>query len=174
MGSERRVGIPRLVKGTNELIDYFDTKNWPVIHVLTVHKADKSTWPMGMLKNNNAVLIEGTDEPKELKEIKNSSQHHELIKTRHSSFIRTNLEEMLRNMQVNTIVIAGVFLHGCVAMTAIDGSERDFGVIVSRDASFSHKLELAAAYEKSVTEEYGVEYISNKQIMERLSEIRGE
>ena len=34
--------------------------------------------------------------------------------------------------------MCGIFTHGCVGRTAIDAYERDFHVIVARDASFSH------------------------------------
>ena len=166
---ERKVGIPKVVLGTNELIDYFDSKNWPVIHILTVHKADKTTWPIKMLNENTAVLIEGTEEAKELTEIKYDPNHQVLIKTRHSAFIRTDLENILNKKGLDTIVIAGIFLHGCVAMTAMDGYERDFEVIISKDATFSHQPELAGSLMKIVQDEYDGKFIGNKQIFDQLT-----
>jgi nicotinamidase-related amidase len=165
---ERQKGIPQVVNGTNELIEYFDSKNLPVIHVLTVHKADKSTWPITMLQGNHSVLIEGTHEPEELEQIKKSTKHQTLIKTRHSAFLRTNLEEQLKSQGIDTVIITGVFLHGCVSMTAIDSYERDFNAIIAKDATFSHKPDLANAYLQSVKDEYNGKYLTNSEIISSL------
>ena len=55
-----------------------------------------------------------------------------------STFIRTNFEEILRQMNIDTLILAGVFTHGCVGRTAIDAYERDYNVIIAKDCVFSH------------------------------------
>src|SRR3989338_6085669 len=67
---ERKNGLPKLISKTNELIDFFQEHGLPIIHVLTIHKKDKSTWDRIMRRRNQAVLIEGTKQAKELPGIK--------------------------------------------------------------------------------------------------------
>lgn len=55
-------------------------------------------------------------------------------KSRYSGFTGTRLEESLRTMARDTLVIAGLTTECCIAATAFDGFERDFHVVVASDA----------------------------------------
>jgi len=135
---ERRIKLPELISSINELIDFANEKNIPIYQVLTIHKEDKSTWNNVMKKHNFAALLEGSKEAELLPEIKFDSTQEVIIKTRQSTFIRTNFEDKLEERNIDTIILCGVFTHGCVGRTAIDAYERDFNVILARDSSFSH------------------------------------
>lgn len=67
-------------------------------------------------------------------------------KKRLSSFYPTDLEFLLRNLDVDTIVITGAYTDCCDISTAFDAANRDFRVIVPRDivAGFSEEAENAA------------------------------
>lgn len=135
---ERRGKLNQLISSINELIEFADSKKIPVIHVKTEHKADKSTWNIVMKKHDLALMIENSEEAKMLKEIIVRDNHKFIVKTRQSTFIRTNFEEILRQMNIDTLILAGVFTHGCVGRTAIDAYERDYNVIIAKDCVFSH------------------------------------
>ncbi|CAH2213064.1 cysteine hydrolase family protein [Tepidibacter aestuarii] len=135
---ERRIKLRELISAINELIDCAKDKNIPIYQVLTVHKDDRSTWNIVMKKYNFAALIEGSKEAELLSEIKFDKSQEVIIKTRQSAFIRTNFEDKLRENNIDTLILCGVFTHGCVGRTAVDAYERDFNVIVAKDASFSH------------------------------------
>jgi len=92
----------------------------------------------GYEKHNMAVLLEGSKEAELLPEVKFEQTQEVIIKTRQSAFIRTGFEEKLSKNNVDTLILCGVFTHGCVGRTAIDAYERDFNVIMARDATFSH------------------------------------
>lgn len=136
--SQRCEKLDELIHNINDLIDFANARDIPVYQVLTIHKEDKSTWNNVMKKHDFAVLIEGSEEAKMLLDIKFDDSHTLLIKTRQSAFIKTDFEEMLREKGIDTLIVCGVFTHGCVGRTAIDAYERDFNVILAKDASFSH------------------------------------
>jgi nicotinamidase-related amidase len=52
-----------------------------------------------------------------------------------SAFNSTGLEWLLRNMAVETLVVAGIATDMCVETTARDAADRGFGVIVVEDAT---------------------------------------
>jgi nicotinamidase-related amidase len=52
-----------------------------------------------------------------------------------SVFNSTGFEWLLRNMEVDTVVLAGVATDMCVETTARDGADRGFNVIVAEDAT---------------------------------------
>lgn len=135
---ERRINLPQLITSINRLIDFADSKKIPVIHIKTEHKSDKSTWNIVMKKHNWALMIENGEEAKILKEITVRPNHRFIIKTRQSAFIRTEFEEVLKQQNICTLILTGVFMHGCVGRTAVDAYERDFNVIIAKDCVFSH------------------------------------
>jgi len=66
-------------------------------------------------------------------------------KTRYSGFTGTRLEESLRAMGRDTLVIAGLTTECCVAATAWDAFERDFHIVIAADAVAAYQPELHAA-----------------------------
>ena len=162
--SRRRKSLPRLIKATNELIEFFHKNNFPVIHVITSHKKDKSTWDLIMKKQNRAVLIEGTMSVQEFDEIKKSNNDKVIKKTRHSAFIRTKFENYLNKNKIDTLILAGVFIDGCIGLTAIDGYERDFNVILSKDTVLGDNKFNSKAILNLLKNEFAIKSLSNKEV----------
>jgi nicotinamidase-related amidase len=55
-----------------------------------------------------------------------------------SAFNSTGIEWFLRNMDVTTLVVAGVATDMCVETTARDAADRGFDVIVVEDATMTY------------------------------------
>lgn len=166
---ERREKLSELIESINELIEVATSRNITIFQVLTIHKADKSTWNIVMKKHNFSALLEGSDEAKLLPDIKFDSSQEIIVKTRQSTFIRTNFEERLKEKNIDTLILGGVFTHGCVGRTAIDAYERDFNVILAKDASFSHMLNQEKSMLEVIEEEQEQLVLSNKEIIDYLS-----
>lgn len=64
-----------------------------------------------------------------------------LPKRRFSAFFKTDLDQTLRTLGVETIVVTGITTEVCVLMTAMDGLSHDFSVILLEDCSASRKKE---------------------------------
>ena len=60
-----------------------------------------------------------------------------VVKPRYSGFDHTPLELILRDLEVDRILIAGAATEGCVVQTAIDGRELGFKITVLADACAS-------------------------------------
>ncbi len=67
-------------------------------------------------------------------------------KKRLSAFYPTDLEFLLRQMNVQNLVLTGTYTDACVLSSAFDAANRDFRVIVPRDivAGYSEEVEHAA------------------------------
>lgn len=59
----------------------------------------------------------------------------EIVKHRHSGFIGTGLDELLRKRGIRTVVFAGGVTNVCVEGTAREAADRDYYVVVLRDAT---------------------------------------
>jgi nicotinamidase-related amidase len=60
-----------------------------------------------------------------------------LPKRRFSAFFKTDLDQTLRTLGVDTIVATGVTIEVCVLMTAMDGLSHDFSVLLLEDCTAS-------------------------------------
>ncbi|MFW5890893.1 MAG: cysteine hydrolase [bacterium] len=165
---ERREKLSELISYINELIDIAHHKNIPIYQILTIHKSDKSTWNIVMKRHNFSVLIEGSKEAKLLSEIKYDDSQKNIVKTRQSAFIRTNFEEELTEKNIDTLILCGVFTYGCVGRTAVDAYERDFNVIVAKEACFSHVKNQEKAMLEVIEEEQEQLILTIKEIKNLL------
>ena len=60
-----------------------------------------------------------------------------LPKRRFSAFFKTDLDQTLRTLGIDTIIVTGMTTEVCVLMTAMDGLSHDFSVILLEDCSAS-------------------------------------
>jgi nicotinamidase-related amidase len=87
-----------------------------------------------------------------------------IYKPRWGAFYRTPLEQHLRRGSVSTLVFAGCNFPNCPRTSIYEASERDFRVVVVRDA-------LSGLYERGERElaGIGVELMSTQEVIDALS-----
>ncbi|CAN7172599.1 cysteine hydrolase family protein [Caulobacter sp. LjRoot300] len=66
-------------------------------------------------------------------------------KTRYSGFVGTNLDQRLRAMGVDTLVVAGLTTECCVDSTVRDAFDLDYHVFVAADACAAYEVDLHEA-----------------------------
>jgi nicotinamidase/pyrazinamidase len=64
-----------------------------------------------------------------------------LPKRRFSAFFKTDLDQTLRTLGVDTIVVTGVTTEVCVLMTLMDGLSHDFSAVLLEDCSASRSID---------------------------------
>ena len=76
-----------------------------------------------------------------------------LEKRRFSAFFKTDLDQTLRTLGVDTVAVCGIHTHFCVLATALDAVCLDFHSIMIEDLSAAYKTEIhencIEAYRKS-------------------------
>lgn len=152
-----------LSNACNELIEKAHQALAPVVMVRTRHREDGSTWTRNMIEDNQGFAFVGDDDSLFIDELTDWATL-EVIKTRDSAFYATDLEDRLRQANVNRIVICGVSTHSCVALTAADAYARDFEVVLARDAIYSDKPELHKVALDYLHTEYRQVVLANHQI----------
>jgi len=65
-----------------------------------------------------------------------------LPKRRFSAFFKTDLDQTLRTLGVDTIVVTGINTEVCVLMTVMDGLCHDFSAIMLEDCTASRSKEI--------------------------------
>ncbi|MEW6375242.1 MAG: isochorismatase family cysteine hydrolase [Thermodesulfobacteriota bacterium] len=85
--------------------------------------------------------LRGTKGSEVVDDLKSEQTDIVLPKRRFSAFFKTDLDQTLRSIGVDTIIVTGITTEVCVLMTAMDGLCHDFYVIILEDCSASRNRE---------------------------------
>ncbi|MBK5528653.1 isochorismatase family protein [Pseudomonas sp. TH08] len=120
-------GAAALAK-TRELIAFADSHKIPVYHVQHVAPA------------GSAVFAIDGETVKFHKDMQPRANDVVLQKTTVSVFGSTDLNERLKKSGIETVIIAGLMTHACVAGAARDAAPLGYNVIVASDASATRAI----------------------------------
>ena len=136
----------RLVKNTNALSTQLRAFDVPVIWFRQEFLPDLSDAFQHMRRDNRRYAIKGTAGPLLLPELDVAEDDVVLVKKRYSAFYGTVLDDVLRKMNAQTLVLAGITSAWCVKSTAVDAYQRDYQLIFAKEcmAGFSEKEHLDA------------------------------
>ena len=86
--------------------------------------------------------IRGTEGTKPLSDLNPSADDIILEKRRFSAFFKTDLDQTLRTLDIDTVAVCGINTHFCVLATAFDAICNDFSTIILEDLSAAFKKEI--------------------------------
>ncbi len=85
--------------------------------------------------------LRGTQGAEVIDDLKPEPNDIVLPKRRFSAFFKTDLDQTLRTLGVDTIVVTGLTTEVCVLMTVMDGLCHDFSAVLLEDCSASRNKE---------------------------------
>jgi acyl-CoA reductase-like NAD-dependent aldehyde dehydrogenase/nicotinamidase-related amidase len=106
----------------------------PVVHAHTRTRADGSDRMPHWQRQDIRQCVDGTPGAEPPPELAPAEGELVLRKTHFSAFGDARLEPWLRQRGVTRLIVAGVYLHGCVRSTVLDAYESGFAVCVVDDA----------------------------------------
>ena len=122
-----------LVAHITQLVDSCRRHSVPIIWVRQAFQPDLSDAFPHMRKNKRSYTIAGTPGCEILPELRIQKGDTVLFKKRFSAFFHTDLDTILHRMQINALILAGITTSWCVRATAVDGYQRDFGILLAKD-----------------------------------------
>ena len=138
-----KVFLPRL----NELIDAFHGRRFPVVFACDSFLPQDFIF-QGKMKPHS---LRGTPGESIIPELHRGADDHVLAKRRFSAFFKTDLDQTLRTLQIDTVLVTGIATPICVLTTALDAVSNDFNAIVVEDCCAAHRPE----QHEAVIEVYG-------------------
>ena len=131
-------GNKKIISNINKLIQKFRKENDLIIFVKHQHKKDLSD--LGRMfdfsgKINETQFIEGEQETEFDKHLKIKSNDIVVIKTRYDAFEKTNLYAILKEHQIEKILVCGFMTNFCCETTARTAHGKDFFVDFIVDAT---------------------------------------
>jgi nicotinamidase-related amidase len=94
-----------------------------------------------IFKGKQPYSVRGTEGAEVVDDLRPKKKDQILPKRRFSAFFKTDLDQTLRLLGVDTVVITGINTHVCVYATAMDSVCNDFYTIVLEDCSASRNRE---------------------------------
>ncbi len=151
-----------IIKPTSELLDEARKANIPVIFCNDAHikGIDKELELWG----DHALA--GTVGAEVIPELKVSDKDYIVPKRRYSGFFQTDLDLLLRELGVKTVILTGLHTHMCVRHTAADAYQLGYQVAVAIEATDSFTQEDYDNGLKYLKEVYGAELYTNKELFE--------
>jgi len=126
----------KIIPNIKNKINWAKAKGIPVIYICDSHReGDKEfiNWPPHAL--------EGTPGAKVIDEIAPQEGDFLVRKRRYSAFLGTNLEILLKELEIKTLFITGILTNICVFFTAAEAAMRGYEVIVYSDSVASTSKE---------------------------------
>ncbi|MCD6310161.1 MAG: cysteine hydrolase [Candidatus Eremiobacteraeota bacterium] len=134
-------GGPAILPNVKRLISAFREAGRPVIYTAQVQSPNKDDWGI-LYWWWGGVPIKGTYETAFIEEIQPAENEKVIYKHRYSAFYNTDLEIVLRNQDIEDVVICGVMTNLCCESTARDAFFRDYRVFFPVDGNGSINEEM--------------------------------
>lgn len=109
----------------------------PIIHVVTIYKADQSNWPTVWREQGEIWCLEGTRGSRIRPEAKPAQGELVVEKSRFSAFHDTTLNDILSRQGIDTLIIAGYSCDVCLRFTTMDAYNRGYRTFIVEDATES-------------------------------------
>lgn len=148
-GSLKFEGVDKIIDPIAKLLVHARTNKWPVVYSNDAHVEgvdhEFEVW--------GPHALAGSKEAEVIKELTPQKGDYIIRKRRYSGFFGTDLDALLREHGIDTVILAGLHTHICVRHTAADAFFRGYQLEIPEDG-------MSSFTEKDHTE--GLEYL--KQI----------
>lgn len=130
-------GAPLEVPDTRKIIPFVKRtiedarkKGIPVIYVCDAHEPDDPEFKRFEWSPH---AVKGTKGAEVVEELKPEGGDFVVEKKTYSGFYKTNLENVLESLGVDTVKLTGCVTHICILFTASDAALRGYNVVVLKD-----------------------------------------
>lgn len=79
--------------------------------------------------------VSGTKGAEVIPELNVCESDYVVPKRRYSGFFQTNLDMLLKELGVDTLIITGLWVHLCVRQTTVDGFCHGYNIVIPKDAT---------------------------------------
>lgn len=154
----------KIIPKINKLAEAYREKGWPVIHFRYEVFGDERS---EIERMTEWLLCEaGTEGAEEVDELRNEDDLY-ITKSRYSGFFGTNLDEILEEKGIDTVVLTGLLTHACIFSTASDAYQRNYRVVFVSDGISSYRKVLHKELLKHFKDSVG-EVSTSTKLLKRI------
>ncbi len=154
-----------IIESASRLVNGARSKGVPIIFACDAHYKDIDR--EFELWGEHAVR--GTSGAAPIKELNyNPDTDYMIYKRRYSAFFKTDLDMLLSELGVETVVLCGIHTHICVQHTAADAYFNGFNIVLAEDATTAFTQQDHDQAVKFMHDMYGVTIKDTKTILEEI------
>jgi len=157
----------KIIPNIKKILDKAREKDVPIIYLQDCHlKGDpeESLWGPHALSNTKGSEI--------ITELKPAKKDYIILKRTYSGFYKTDLDLLLKKLEVDSVILLGVSTDICVQNNASDLFYRGFNIYVVKDGTASineENHEVALNYMKNI---FNVKIIDSEEAIKLLEEVK--
>jgi nicotinamidase-related amidase len=166
----RVIGAKATVPVILKALTAFRRRKLPIFHAVREYRPDGSDVEITRLASfieQNKGLVPGTKGCEIVNELRPLPGEYKIIKNRFSAFMNTELDFMLRRLEVNHIVVCGTQYPSCIRTTVFDGISYGYHVTVLIDATSAKSQEIAEANIRDMRD-VGIECIETVDFLRKF------
>lgn len=159
-----------IIPNIKKILNKFREKNLPRIFVKREHRKsaiDIDSTRKNLFLKKGLFLIENEHGSEIVEELKPTNDEIIVIKRRFSAFFGTELDLLLRRMEIKTLILTGIQTPNCIRTTAFDAISYDYNVIVISDATKSKTDEIQNANLLDM-KNVGIKILSTDELLDML------
>ena len=154
----------KIIPSILRLLEFARSKGVPIIYTVDSHYPGIDH----ELKLWGPHAIRGSKEAEVVKELKPLSKDYVVQKRRYDAFMFTDLDMLLRELGVTSVILAGIHTHICVQNTALGAFYRGYRVIIPHECVAAATEEWHKRGLEYIKEFSGAEIVSLDQLLKRL------
>lgn len=122
------------VERISEVLEYFREKEIPIIHFRELHRKQMVDFGRELDGDEGIHCIEGTEKADFVDAVRPKENEYFIPKRRYSGFFATDLDLLLRGLNVKTLYITGFLTNVCVHYTCADAHQYNYRIKVIKEA----------------------------------------
>jgi len=126
--------IKKAVKNARRILQACRKKSYDIIHIKLGAQTSDPRHTAKINRKANFIVPMDSEKAMFLDEVKPAKGELVFSKTNGGAFTGTNLDFVLRNMDIESIIVAGFLTDQCVLATAISGADIGYDVLLVEDA----------------------------------------
>jgi len=170
-GSPMRViGAKATVPVIAKLLKNFRDLKLPIFHCIREYRPDGSDIEITRLANfieHTKGLVPGTKGCEIVEELRPRPGEYKIIKNRFSAFMNTELDFMLRRLDVNHVIICGTQYPSCIRATAFYATCYGYYASVITDATSAKSPEIAESNIRDM-KDVGIDCTDSSEFLKKL------
>lgn len=136
---------PEVIEANRVLLEAFHKRHLPVYFTTVVYHTDSEARVFRDRLPSLNILQAGTHWVEVDSRLDRAQADQLIEKCWASAFHKTDLDKMLREKGVDSVIVTGLTTSGCVRATAVDALQYDYRVIIPREAVGDRNAQAHAA-----------------------------
>ncbi|NLI56469.1 cysteine hydrolase [bacterium] len=134
-----------IVANIKKILNIYREKKLPIIFVKREHRKsgiDIDKTRVEIFKKSKGLILENDKSSEIIDDLKPLKDEIIVIKRRWSSFFGTELDILLRRLNINNLIVTGIQTPNCIRATVYDALSLDYNVILISDGTESKSMKI--------------------------------